>query len=58
MVTKRDLLLLLFAIVFLTKITAEHNEVELSYHNVRGLYFVAVIFGATIVIEIEVMFYN
>ena len=25
------------------------NEVELSYHIVRGLYFLAVIFGAIIV---------
>ena len=33
---------------YLTKITAAQNEVTLSYHRVRGLYFLAVIFTATI----------
>ena len=33
----------------LTKITAAQNEVALSYHKVRGLYFLAVIFAATII---------
>ena len=32
------------------KITATQNEVTLSYYEVRGLYFLAVIFAATIVI--------
>ena len=32
----------------LTKITAAQNEVALSYHRVRGLYFLAVVFAATI----------
>ena len=31
----------------LTKITAEQDEVALSYHRVRALYFQAVIFAAT-----------
>ena len=31
----------------LTKITAAQNEVTLSYHSVRGLYFLTVIFAAT-----------
>ena len=35
--------------VFLTKTTAARNEVTLSYHSVRGLYFLAVVFATTIV---------
>ena len=35
-------------IILLTKITFTQNEVALSYHRVRGLYFLAVIFAATI----------
>ena len=31
----------------LTKISAAQDEVELSYHTVRGLYFLAVIFAAS-----------
>ena len=31
------------------KITAAQNEVTLSYHRVRGLYFLAVIFATTVV---------
>ena len=31
-----------------TKITAAENEATLTYHKVRGLYFLAVIFAATI----------
>ena len=34
--------------ILLTKITAAKNEVALSYHKVRGLYFPAVILTATI----------
>ena len=34
--------------MILTKITAAQNEVALSYHKVRGLCFLAVIFAATI----------
>ena len=37
-------------ITLLTKITAVKN-VALSYHKVRGLYFLAVIFAVTIVID-------
>ena len=33
--------------ILLTKITAAHNKVALSYHRVRGLYFLAVIFLGT-----------
>ena len=36
-------------IIFLTKITAAQNEVALSSDRVRGLYFLVVIFAATIV---------
>ena len=32
----------------LTKITATQNEDAISYHTVRGLYFLAVVFAATI----------
>ena len=35
--------------ILAAKITAAQNEVVLSYHRVCGLYFVAVIFAATIV---------
>ena len=37
--------------ILLTKIIAAQNEAALSYHRVRGLYFLAVIVGATIVKE-------
>ena len=36
--------------ILLTKTTAAQNEVALSYHRVRGLYFLAVVFVATIVL--------
>ena len=35
--------------ILLTKITAVQTEAALSYHRVRGLYFPAIIFAATIV---------
>ena len=41
----------------LTKTTAARNEVALSYHNVRGLYFLAVIFVGTI-LYIHTILYN
>ena len=34
--------------ILLVKTTAAQNEVALSYHKVRGLYFLAVVFEATI----------
>ena len=37
-------------LTLLTKITAAQKEVALSYHRVRGLYFLVVIVAATIVI--------
>ena len=45
-----------YGVILLTKITAEQNEVTLSYHNVRGLYFLAVVFVATI--DVQCAFYN
>ena len=36
--------------ILLTKTTAAQNEVALSYHNVHGLYFLAVVFVTTIVV--------
>ena len=37
------------SIILLIKTTAAQNEVALSYHSMRGLYFLAVVFAATIV---------
>ena len=34
--------------ILLTKTTAAQNEVALSYHKVRGLYFLAVVFVRSI----------
>ena len=34
--------------ILLAKITVVQNEVALSYHRVRRLYFLAVIFAATV----------
>ena len=34
--------------ILLTNTTTSRNEVALSYHRVRGLYFLAVVFAATI----------
>ena len=34
--------------IVLTKTTAAQNEVALSYHKVRGQYFLAFVFAATI----------
>ena len=34
--------------IILTKTTAAQNDVALSYRRVRGLYFLAVVFAATI----------
>ena len=36
--------------ILLTKITAPQNEAALSYYRVRGLYFLAVIFEAAIML--------
>ena len=35
--------------ILLTKTTAPENEVALTYHRVRGLYFQTVIFAATMI---------
>ena len=35
-------------IILLTKTTAAQNEDALSYHRMRGLYFLATVFVATI----------
>ena len=37
--------------ILLPKTTAAQNEVALSYHRVRGLYFVAAVFAVTIVLH-------
>ena len=39
--------------IFLTKITATENEVALSYYRVCRLYFLAVIFAATICVLLK-----
>ena len=36
--------------IFLTKVTATDNETALSYHIVRGLYFLAVVFVVNIAV--------
>ena len=41
--------MLLEMTILLTKTTAAQNEVELSYYKVRGLYYLAVVFAATII---------
>ena len=33
--------------ILLTKITAAQSEVALSYHGMRGLYFLAVVFASS-----------
>ena len=38
-----------FLYILLTKTTAAQNEVGLSYHSVRGLYFLAVVFVTLLV---------
>ena len=40
--------IILRTIILPTKTTAAQTEVALSYHRVRGLYFLAVVFVATI----------
>ena len=37
--------------MLLTKTTASQNEVALSYHKVRGVYFMVVVFVAIIVTQ-------
>ena len=41
--------------ILLTKASAAQNEVALSYHGMRGLYFLAVIFAATITSSKEIV---
>ena len=40
--------------ILLTKTTAARNGVALSYHRVRGLYFLAVVFAAIILLLLNV----
>ena len=35
--------------ILLTKVTAAQNGVALSYHKVRGLYFLAVVYGRNMI---------
>ena len=44
--------------ILLTKTTAAGNEDALSYLRVRGLYFLAVVFAATINVEIAIKLTN
>ena len=44
--------------MLLTKTAATQNEVALSYHTVRGLYFLAVVFVATMYDVIYQLRYN
>ena len=43
-------------IILLTKTTAAQNEVAHSYHNVLGLYFLALVFAATIILKFSLFF--
>ena len=43
-----DLISLLIKSNRITKINAAQNEVALSYHRVRGLYFLVAVFAETI----------
>ena len=36
--------------MLLTKTTAAHNEIAHSYHKVRGLYYLSVVFVRTIIL--------
>ena len=45
-----------YTTILLTKTISAQNEVALSYHRVRGLYFMAVVFVATIVYTIVGIF--
>ena len=47
-----------FATILLIKITATQEEVALSYHRVRGLYFLAVVFAATVCVPITTNIYT
>ena len=40
---------ILKGVILLTKTTAAQNEDALSYHKVRGLYFLAVVFVGSII---------
>ena len=42
------ILIVLLLLLLLTKTTAAQNDVALSYHILRGLYFLAVVFAATV----------
>ena len=44
-----SVLIISFAYILLTKTTAARNGVALSYHSVRGLHFLAVVFVRSIV---------
>ena len=43
--------------ILLAKTTAAQNDVALSYHKVRGLYFLAVVFVRSIKLLISGVFY-
>ena len=46
----KNVILQIFSItILLTKTTAAQNEIALSYLRVRGLYFLTVVFAATII---------
>ena len=40
----------MYIIILFTKTTAAQDEVALSYHVARGVYFLAVVFAAVIVL--------
>ena len=44
-----------YTIILRTKINAAQNEAAFSYHRLRGLYFLAVVFVATITAGVAIM---
>ena len=45
-------------IILLTKTNVVQNEDALSYHRVRGLYFQAVVFEASIVVTVSMLLWT
>ena len=48
MLSSYGICFVLLIAILLTKVNFTQNKVALSYHGVRGLYFLAVIFAATV----------
>ena len=53
MAVKEEVSLLLSYFILLTKMAAAQNEVALSYHKVCGLYYLAIIFAAAMIVQLK-----